>query len=122
MTVAREILPGVVVVLLAAATRALGYQFAAARGEVAAIVAASGVQWPLAAEPHTTQAGVRCAVLPLGVVAGVAVHEAPSIAHVLEEPVEAGQLWCLLLWREGGEERAMLMPMRPTTAVERGSA
>lgn len=114
-----EPLPDRAVELLAA-SRPLSYQLAAAHGDVAAVVAAPDVDWPIAAEPHTAQGGVRCAVLPLMVVADVAALKAPSLAHALDEPPDAGQLWCLVLWREAGEERALLVQMRLLTVVTRG--
>lgn len=122
MPLAGSPLPDDVLALLAAAAPPLGYQLAAARGDVAALVAAPGVDWPVISEPHTTRAGVRCAALPLAVVAGVVVATAPTLAVFFELPIAPGEVWCLVLWGGVGEERAMLVPMRPVTTLAWGSA
>ncbi len=77
---------------------------------------------PVISEPHTTRAGVRCAALPLAVVAGVVVATAPTLAVFFELPIAPGEVWCLVLWGGVGEERAMLVPMRPVTTLAWGSA
>lgn len=122
-TSGRSTLPDVVAAALAEVARPLGYLYpaAAARGEVAAVVTAPGVRWPALRVPFQSRTGVQCAVLPLLKVADLAVREAPSVAQALEEPVEPGEMWCLVLWRDRGEPHATLVPMRLTTTLARGS-
>lgn len=112
-------LPDDVRALLAAASRPLGWQLAAPPGgaDRVAVVVAPGLDWPDAAAPHVTPAGVACGLVPRTVVRVVA----PSIAPALEEAVEPGEVWCLVLWGERGAEQALLVPTRPMTGT-RGRA
>jgi hypothetical protein len=124
MPVVGDPLPDDVRALLAATSRPLGYQLAAASGDVAAVIAAPGIDWPGAAAPHVTPAGVACGLVARSVAAAVVRLVAPSIAPALEEPVEPGEVWCLVLWGERGAEQAVLVPTRPMAraAGARGSA
>lgn len=115
-------LPSDVVALLRTASRPLGYQLAAARGPVAAVVTAPDVAWPLPGDAHVMSTGARCSVLPMEAVTGAPAFAELSLARRFEGPLEPGQLWCLVIWREGGEELALVARMRPLTAPTRGSA
>lgn len=123
-----EPLPDVVVAHLARARSSLGWQLAGQRpgADVAAIVCDADVPWPIAAgDPgHVLARGHRCAVLPRWQVRDAAVDEAAALGPVVDEPVEAGQLWCLVLWREDGRVQCLVVPYAPPPAVSgpRGSA
>ncbi len=107
--------------LLGHVSRALAIQHAAARGgDVAAVVTAPGAEWPALQPPHRTRLGACCAVLPgRGVRADA---HAAAIAHLLEVDLAPGMIWCLVLWGEGDEGSAMLIPVRPLIAPVRGLA
>jgi hypothetical protein len=129
MPVVGEPLPDDVRALLAAASRPLGWKLEAARlaeeawglGPSAAVVCAPGIDWPGITPPHVTPAGVQCGLMQRSLVAGVVRVVAPSIAPALEQPVEPGEVWCLVLWGARGAERAVLVPTRPMTGT-RGRA
>lgn len=120
-----EPLPDAAVALLARASSSLGWQLAAQRdgADVAAIVCDQAVPWPAAAgDPgHVLLRGHRCAVLPRWQVQKATADAAVELVPALDAPVEAGQLWCLVLWREGERQECLVVPYRPTATPPRAA-
>lgn len=119
-------LPADVRALLAAASRPLGAQLAAApRGPMGGLVCAPAVDWPAERPPHRTPAGVAVAVLPLAELEALTRALVPSIAAALAGPTGPGELWCLVRWGEPGAVHHLVVPVTPATPLlgaKRGSA